>query len=56
MKASTDALRAVEAPKGENTAIERSRTMVSTDRSAEVARISASTVLLMPLTGIKRAI
>ena len=56
MKASTDALRAVDAPSGDSTATEKSRTMLRTESSADVARISASTLLLIPLTGISRAI
>jgi hypothetical protein len=56
MNASTAALRAIEAPSGASTAIDKSRTIVNTERRADVARISASVLLLMPLTGISRAI
>ena len=52
----TVAFLAVDAPSGDSTAEEKSRTIVSTDSKADVARISASTLLLMPLTGISRAI
>jgi hypothetical protein len=55
MNASTEAFRAVDAPRGDSIATEKSRTMVRTERRADVARISASVLLLIPLTGIKRA-
>jgi hypothetical protein len=45
MNVSTDALRAVDAPSGLNTATDRSRTAVSTASNTHAACISASMVL-----------